>query len=893
MDSYLQPFERYAENEGWDPECFGTYLGSLLSGKALEVYSRLPAADARDYETLKEALLVQYQLTQEDYRKRFFSGVQSATETASQFLARLEHCFDHWVRLSKIEHSFEGLRELVLMEQFLRACPRDLALFARERSPRDLPHLLELAKVLALGSGPKAGIQAARNPSPRPEPRANPPSVPTPRRTYGNRPPGLCFTCRQPGHQAANCPSGKPRPYFENTAGPPGLPNPVRGNAAITVAHECSFHDGKAYLRCGCSLPVVGGGCTHGYQSIPLMTGRVGNHTVTLLRDTGCDGVVVKRDLVEQCQLTGDFQRLVLMNRSVLEVLVARISIDTPVYTGEVLALCMHDPICDLVIGNIPGVHREIMGTSGLPREEKSLAASAGDSHSCAVLTRAQAEKEREPVKPLHVSGYPTLSVNPREFREAQRKDDDLARYYEFVHQTDAQDEVRKWFALQDDTLFRFYRRPEDDVILRQAIVPTAYRAEVLRIGHEGLLAGHLGIKKTTDRIVTHFFWPGIFGDIRRFCQSCDICQRTVNRGTVKRAPVQNVPIVHLPFDKVAIDLIGPMSPVTNRGHRWILTLVDYATRYPEAVALCRIDTETIAEALLGMFSRVGFPKEILSDNGAQFVSRVMSEVSRLISVKQLFSSPYHPMANGLCEKFNGTLKKMLLRMCNEQPREWDRYIEPLLFAYREVPQESTGLSPFELLYGRAIRGPMTILRELWTKENANEEVTMTYQYVFDLRNRIEQTCNLAHDNLLSAQRRYKRHFDKKALLRVIEVGEKVLVMLPTDHNKLLLRWKGPYSIEDKVGLTDYRIKVGAKLRLFHVNMLKKYTEREPMTCAMTAILDCGDCPELDLEDEPVAEQKETHQDVVLAPELEGTHSAQLERFSPTFRESQPLTNMP
>ena len=71
--------------------------------------------------------------------------------------------------------------------------------------------------------------------------------------------------------------------------------------------------------------------------------------------------------------------------------------------------------------------------------------------------------------------------------------------------------------------------------------------------------------------------------------------------------------------------------------------------------------------------------------------------------------------------------------------------------------------------------------------------------------------------------------------------------MLPTDHNKLLLRWEGPYSIEKKVGLTDYRIKVGTRLRLFHVNMLKKYTEREPMTCATMAFLDCGDCPELDM----------------------------------------------
>ena len=117
----------------------------------------------------------------------------------------------------------------------------------------------------------------------------------------------------------------------------------------------------------------------------------------------------------------------------------------------------------------------------------------------------------------------------------------------------------------------------------------------------------------------------------------------------------------------------------------------------------------------------------------------------------------------------------------------------------------------------------------------------------YEFVNRIEQTCNLAHDHLLPAQRRYKRHFDKKAHLRVLEVGDKVLVMLPTDHNKLLLRWEGPYSIEKKVGLTDYRIKVGTRLRLFHVNMLKKYTEREPMTCATMAFLDCGDCPELDM----------------------------------------------
>ena len=194
--------------------------------------------------------------------------------------------------------------------------------------------------------------------------------------------------------------------------------------------------------------------------------------------------------------------------------------------------------------------------------------------------------------------------------------------------------------------LVRRYRRPEERLLLRQVMVPKKPRSEVLRLGHEGILAGLLGIKKYSDRILTNFYWPGILGDIRRFCQSCDICQRTVNKGSLKKAPVQSVPWFHLPFDKVTIDLICPLYQVTNRGKRYMLTLVDYATRYPEAVRLEKIDTETIAEALMASFSRVGFPREILSDNGTQFVSQVMREITRLISVKQLFSSPYHPKEN-------------------------------------------------------------------------------------------------------------------------------------------------------------------------------------------------------------------------------------------------------
>ena len=104
-----------------------------------------------------------------------------------------------------------------------------------------------------------------------------------------------------------------------------------------------------------------------------------------------------------------------------------------------------------------------------------------------------------------------------------------------------------------------------------------------------------------------------------------------------------------------------------------MLTLVDYATRYPEATALKNIDTETVAEAMITIFSRIGVPNEILSDQGAQFLSSVMKEVSRLLSVRQLVTTPYHPQCNGLVERFNGTLKEMLKKMCAERPKDWDR----------------------------------------------------------------------------------------------------------------------------------------------------------------------------------------------------------------------------
>ena len=188
-----------------------------------------------------------------------------------------------------------------------------------------------------------------------------------------------------------------------------------------------------------------------------------------------------------------------------------------------------------------------------------------------------------------------------------------------------------------------------------------------------------MGVKKTTEKILSAFYWPGIQGDVSRHCRSCDVCPKTVNKGSVPKVPLQKMPLIDKPFKRVAINLVGPFPPPSEQGNHYILTLVDFATRFPEDVPLENIDTETVAEALVNRFCRLGVPEEILSNLGVQFVSDCMKEKTRMLTIKQLNTTSYHPMCNGLSEKFSGTLKTMLRRLCSEQPKQWYRYSNPLL----------------------------------------------------------------------------------------------------------------------------------------------------------------------------------------------------------------------
>ena len=131
------------------------------------------------------------------------------------------------------------------------------------------------------------------------------------------------------------------------------------------------------------------------------------------------------------------------------------------------------------------------------------------------------------------------------------------------------------------------------------------------------------------------------------------------------------------------------------------------------------------------------------------------------------------------------------------------------------------------------MRGLMSILKEQWTSDIEESEVKNSYQYVFELREKLEDTLEIAHSELQKAQQRGKPCYDRNAKVRKFKPGDKVLVLLPTDHNKLLMQWKGPYDISEVVGLNDYKVKVKGKTKVYHANLLKKYLEQDVASAAI------------------------------------------------------------
>uniref|UniRef100_A0A803STS9 Gypsy retrotransposon integrase-like protein 1 n=1 Tax=Anolis carolinensis TaxID=28377 RepID=A0A803STS9_ANOCA len=306
-----------------------------------------------------------------------------------------------------------------------------------------------------------------------------------------------------------------------------------------------------------------------------------------------------------------------------------------------------------------------------------------------------------------------------REILKEQKADDTLQTLFDIAQniKDDLTLEKPTRFIIKDGVLYREIlnqKFPGTPASYTQIVIPQKYREQLMQIAHDSPHGGHLGIRRTTQRITKNFFWPGMYQQIKEFCQSCDTCQRISSGRDRTKAPLIPMPIIGEPFFRVGIDIIGPLPKPSRRGCKYILTMIDYATRSPGAVALSNTETTTIANALLSIWGRTGYPKELISDLGTQFTSRLMEKLLELCGIKHLTSSAYHPQTNRLVENLNKTLVRMIKSYSQQHPNDWDIKLQQLLFAYREVPLDSTGYSPFELLYGRQVRGPLNLVRGFW-----------------------------------------------------------------------------------------------------------------------------------------------------------------------------------
>lgn len=379
---------------------------------------------------------------------------------------------------------------------------------------------------------------------------------------------------------------------------------------------------------------------------------------------------------------------------------------------------------------------------------------------------------------------------------------------------------------------------------------------------------GHLGSEKTKDRLLRNYYWPGIFRDVARYCASCTECQKTAKRQSKNKAELIPMPVIEEPFRRIAMDMVGPL-PRTKAGNRYVLVVCDYATRYPEAIPVKSMEADVIADELVAIFSRMGLPDEILSDQGTNFTSKLMRNVCELLKIHKLQTSPYHPQCNGLVERFNGTLKAMLRKFCADDPENWDRYLPYLLFAYREVPNSSTGFSPFELLYGHHVRGPLDVLSETWTGEVP--DACSVIEHVMRMRQRLSTMSQLARESLEESQDIQKTWYDQKARERSFEVGQKVLVLLPAATNKLQAQWQGPFKVVRKVTPVNYEVETGSirkKFKTFHINMLRLWVDREESVLSVKTIGPLIQEGEGIAEISPSPTQTESVKDIAINPEL-------------------------
>ncbi|KYO27638.1 hypothetical protein Y1Q_0005204 [Alligator mississippiensis] len=199
-------------------------------------------------------------------------------------------------------------------------------------------------------------------------------------------------------------------------------------------------------------------------------------------------------------------------------------------------------------------------------------------------------------------------------------------------------------FEVRNGLLYQVKHGPSGEAEIAQLLIPTQFRLPLLNLAHRNPLGGHMGQHKTEARLTRWYFWARLYNQVEKFCRACPACQM-VSGNQPTQAPLQPMPIIEVPFLRIMMAIVGPLSK-SSAGHQYLLLIVDYATRFPEAVLNQSVTGPWVMEELMKWVARVGIPKEIITNQGLNSMSNIIHGLCKVLQIKHLHTMVYHPQTN-------------------------------------------------------------------------------------------------------------------------------------------------------------------------------------------------------------------------------------------------------
>ncbi len=363
------------------------------------------------------------------------------------------------------------------------------------------------------------------------------------------------------------------------------------------------------------------------------------------------------------------------------------------------------------------------------------------------------------------------------------------------------------------------------DRLIKQLCIPQQLRDDILISYHDSVLGGHQGAERTYQKIRYKYFWPTLYEDVQYYCKSCIACQEGKRYIHGKRAPLHPIP-PNDTFQKLHMDILE--LPETEQGYRYVLVLVDQFSKWPEAFPMKKIGAKEVAKILYNeILCRYGAFSSLVTDRAKNFMSKVMQELCKFFQITKTHTSAYHPSSNGLVEKANSSLISALRMLADKDQTNWPELLPSVMLAYRASPAtQSTHMSPYFILYGRECRLPIDV-----ALIPSSDTGTTVAQHITELLSNFETTREVVKENIIHAQSKYKKQYDKKAGANCYTAGDRVWLLVSRRSEgrckKLGKLYTGPYYICVRYGDDTYTLRKCADNKLVaarvHNNRLKPF----------------------------------------------------------------------